>query len=80
MSACTLVRISNNSEWRESPADVGNLAEPRKSVSRGLTVWLIDCLVDCACVTIPNNWYQKLGFCARSKIEINPGEEIIWIS
>ena len=24
--------------WRESPMDIGNLAEPRKSVSRGLIV------------------------------------------
>ena len=38
MSACTLVGISNNSERRESPVDVGNLAEPHKSASRGLTV------------------------------------------
>jgi len=38
VSACTLVGISNNSERRESPVDVGNLAEPRKSVSRGLIV------------------------------------------
>ena len=33
---CTLVDMSNNSERRESPVDVDNLAEPRKSVSRGL--------------------------------------------
>ena len=38
MCACTLVEISNNSDRLESPVDVGNLAEPRKSVSRGLIV------------------------------------------
>ena len=44
MSACTLVGISNNSERRESPVDVGNFAEPRKSVSRALIAVLRLCV------------------------------------
>ena len=32
------VGISNNSEQRESPGDVGNLVEPCTSVSHGLIV------------------------------------------